>query len=214
MDLNDKQADVFIEELCNNTSTDLSFLNAFGIENDDHPIGSPKHQRSILSDSNRTNELMGRSSITSHCNVPINVIAEQSIEEDPLVLLSTNETNFSLTKKFPLLYVLPNFDKSFDEAAQDPSISQFGSRCRKKQQLVKTIRDDVINTYGVDFYPTTSEFDRMVVSVRNRYPSLVKVFGEDMVCIRERGKICFEKFFTFFIILGSLNIIIKTTVFS
>ncbi|CAF5141488.1 unnamed protein product, partial [Rotaria magnacalcarata] len=38
----------------------------------------------------------------------------------------------------------------------------------------------VVNTYGIDFYPTSFEFDRMVVSVKNKYPVLTKVFGEDM----------------------------------
>jgi hypothetical protein len=30
-----------------------------------------------------------------------------------------------------------------------------------KQQSVKTIRDDVVNTSGIDFYPTTYKFDRL-----------------------------------------------------
>lgn len=75
----------------------------------------------------------------------------------------------------------PKFDRTFDEAAENPSSSDFGSRCRKQQQLVKTIRDDVFSTYGFDFYPTAFEFDRMIVSVKNRYPKLVDVFGDDMV---------------------------------
>ena len=127
-----------------------------------------------------------------HCDLQIDDTAEQSIEEQPLIHLSTNPANSNLKKKFPLNYVLPKFDRSFEEAAQDPLSSDFGSRCRKKQQLVKTIRDDVVNTYGVDFYPTAFEFDRMIVSVKNKYPLLSQVFGEDMVCKRESGR-CFRK---------------------
>jgi hypothetical protein len=110
------------------------------------------------------------------------------IREQPSNSSSTNSpSNSSLTnsplsqsrKTFPLNYVLPRFE----EAAEDPSPSDFGARCGKKQQLVKTIRDDVVNTYGIDFYPTSYEFDRMIVSVKNKYPALVKMFGEDMVCL-------------------------------
>ena len=50
-----------------------------------------------------------------------------------------------------------------------------------KQQLVKTIRDDVIDSYGIDSYPTSNEFDRMIVSIKNKCPALGKVFGEGMV---------------------------------
>jgi hypothetical protein len=49
-----------------------------------------------------------------------------------------------------------------------------------KQQLVKTIRDDVIDSYGIDSYPTSNEFDRMIVSIKNKCPALGKVFGEGM----------------------------------
>ncbi|CAF0956789.1 unnamed protein product [Rotaria sordida] len=33
------------------------------------------------------------------------------------------------------------------------------------------IRDNVINTYDIDFYPTAFKFDRMIVSVTNKYPA-------------------------------------------
>ncbi|CAF5120747.1 unnamed protein product, partial [Rotaria sp. Silwood1] len=85
-----------------------------------------------------------------------------------------------LRKKFPLNYVLPSFSRAFVEAAEDPSLANFGPRCTMKQQLVKTIRGDVVNTYGIGFYPTAYEFDRMVVSVKNKIPTLTKIFGEDM----------------------------------
>ncbi|CAF5052519.1 unnamed protein product, partial [Rotaria sp. Silwood1] len=85
-----------------------------------------------------------------------------------------------LRKKFPLNYVLPSFSRAFVEAAEDPSLANFGPQCTMKQQLVKTIRDDVVNTYGIGFYPTAYEFDRMVVSVKNKIPTLTKIFGEDM----------------------------------
>ncbi len=54
--------------------------------------------------------------------------------------------------------MLPKFDKSFEEAAERPSIADIGARCQKKQQLIKTIRGDIFNTYGIDFYPKSSEF--------------------------------------------------------
>lgn len=103
--------------------------------------------------------------------------ATQSSEE-----ISTHSASALSKKQFPLNYVLPTFDKSFEDAAGNPTLADFGPRCRKKQQLIKTIRDDVVGTYGIDFYPTSFEFDRMVVSVRNRFPSLITVFGVDMVC--------------------------------
>jgi hypothetical protein len=67
-----------------------------------------------------------------------------------------------------------------------------------KQQLVKTIRDDVVNTYGIDFYPTAYEFDRMAVSVRNKFPALTKIFGEDMVCLIDYN---FSIFILFYFLL-------------
>ena len=39
----------------------------------------------------------------------------------------------------------------------------------------------MINIYGNDFYPTSYEFDRRIVSVQNKYPTLGKIFDEDMV---------------------------------
>lgn len=103
-------------------------------------------------------------------------------------------------RKFPLNYVLPRFDQAFELAAEDSSSNDFGQRCRRKQQLIKTIRDDVVNTYGIDFYPTSYEFDRMIVSVKNKYPALVKIFGEDMVCLIEDRELFSSLFIYFFLI--------------
>ncbi|CAF4510915.1 unnamed protein product [Didymodactylos carnosus] len=102
------------------------------------------------------------------------------MDHHPLGDTSMSRTTSQLKRKFPLSYVLPKFDAAFNLAAQDPSPAEFGVRCRKKQQLVKTIRDDVVSTYGIDFYPTSCEFDRMTVSVKNQYPALCKIFGADM----------------------------------
>jgi hypothetical protein len=66
-----------------------------------------------------------------------------------------------------------------------------------KQQFVKTIRDDVVNTFGIDFYPTAYEFDRMIVSVKNKFPTLTKIFGEDMVCVIEYNFFISIHFITF-----------------
>ncbi len=55
--------------------------------------------------------------------------------------------------------MLPQFDQTFELAAEDPSSKDFRPGCRKKQQLVKTIHDDVINTYDIDFDPIAFEFD-------------------------------------------------------
>lgn len=36
---------------------------------------------------------------------------------------------------------------------------------QKKKELAQTIRDDVINAYGIDFYLISVEFDWMTVGV-------------------------------------------------
>ncbi|CAF1167321.1 unnamed protein product, partial [Rotaria sordida] len=74
-------------------------------------------------------------------------------------------------KNLSLNYTITRFDKTFEEVARDLSPAEFEARCRKKQQLVKMIRDNVINTYDIDFYPTAFKFDRMIVSVTNKYPA-------------------------------------------
>ncbi|CAF4085918.1 unnamed protein product [Rotaria sp. Silwood2] len=91
-----------------------------------------------------------------------------------------HSTTSQSKRKFPLNYVLSRFDQTLELAAEDPSSKDFGPRCRKKQQLVKTMRDDVVNTYGIDSYPTAFQFDRVIVSVKNKYPALRKIFGENM----------------------------------
>ncbi|CAF0832525.1 unnamed protein product [Didymodactylos carnosus] len=91
-------------------------------------------------------------------------------------------------RKFPLQYLLPTFDHQFELAAQQPTPVDFGPRCSKKQQLVKTIRDDVVNKYGTDYYPTPAEFDRMVVAVKIKYLQLCHIFGDDMVSAEENNQ--------------------------
>ncbi|CAF1070409.1 unnamed protein product [Rotaria sordida] len=44
----------------------------------------------------------------------------------PLDNSSTSSTTFQSRKKFSLHYVLPKFDKAFQEAVRDPSIANFG----------------------------------------------------------------------------------------
>jgi hypothetical protein len=180
--LNEKQSDVLIQQLHLNESNDLSFFNAFNIDSEHHDVEQQHQQGISLSSSYTSNQPLDQSLSNSNClkivDVPLQQMIDQSLDNSP-----TNSTKSQSSKKFPLSYVLPKFDKSFEEAAERPSTADFGARCRKKQQLIKTIRDDVFNTYGIDFYPTSSEFDRMVVSVKNKYPALSKIFGEDMVCM-------------------------------
>ncbi|CAF3710819.1 unnamed protein product [Rotaria socialis] len=70
------------------------------------------------------------------------------------------------------------FNEAFEETAECPSSSDFEARCSKKQQLVKTICDDMINVYDINFYPISYEFDRMIFSIKNKYPTHGKIFGE------------------------------------
>ncbi|CAF3791531.1 unnamed protein product [Rotaria sp. Silwood1] len=176
--LNEKQSDILINEINSNASNNLSFFHDFNIDTEHHVIGNQDHLKVSLSTTNVSNQLNDQSSSSSQFLPPQDTTIDQRIHQS---LDNSSITSISQSKKkFPLNYVLPQFDKAFEKAAEDPSKTDFGLRCRKKQQLVKTIRDDVANTYGIDFYPTASEFDRMVVSVKNKYPALSKVFGEDM----------------------------------
>ncbi|CAF1316320.1 unnamed protein product [Rotaria sordida] len=176
--LNEKQSDILINEINSNASNNLSFFHDFNIDTEHHVIGNQDHLKVSLSPTNVSNQLNDQSTSSSQFlptqDTPIDQRIHQSLDNSSITSISQSK------KKFPLNYMLPQFDKAFEKAAEDPSKIDFGLRCRKKQQLVKIIRDDVANTYGIDFYPTASEFDRMVVSVKNKYPALSKVFGEDM----------------------------------
>ncbi|CAF1431090.1 unnamed protein product [Rotaria sordida] len=55
------------------------------------------------------------------------------------------------------------------------------------------IRDNVINTYGIDFYPTAFEFDRVIVSVTNKYLALGKIFGKDTSLLTSAFKPYFSR---------------------
>jgi hypothetical protein len=180
--LNEKQSDALIQQLHLNESNDLSFFNAFNIDSERHDVEQQYQPEISLSSSYTSNQPVDRSLSNSNClqivDAPLQQMIDQSLDNS-----STNLLKSQSNKKFPLSYVLPKFDQSFQEAAECPSTADFGARCRKKQQLIKIIRDDVFNTYGIDFYPTSSEFDRMIVSVKNKYPALSKIFGEDMVCM-------------------------------
>ncbi|CAF4461008.1 unnamed protein product [Rotaria socialis] len=187
--LNERQSDVLIDELNSQIPNDLSFVNDLNGDVNRDDTDNQNHSLEFLSDSYVSNPPNVRSTKAS---ARLSTKASTSLSTSPshtsttttvLDEISDNSSCTSRnqpTKKFPLNYSLPYFDTAFEKAANNPSIEEFGLRCRKKQQLVKTIRDDVVNTYGIDFYPTSFEFDRMVVSVKNKYPVLTKVFGEDM----------------------------------
>ncbi|CAF3580674.1 unnamed protein product [Rotaria sordida] len=178
MTLNEKQSDILIEQLRTNQSNNLSFFDDFRIDNDNDSIDQ-QHSLTISSSDLNT-------SSSSFDQIPTITTSPLSREVLPDRIINQTSSDSAanslpqLRKKFPLNYVLPSFSRAFVEAAEDPSLANFGPRCTMKQQLVKTIRDDVVNTYGIGFYPTAYEFDRMVVSVKNKIPTLTKIFGEDM----------------------------------
>jgi hypothetical protein len=175
--LDDKQSDLFIQQLQSNESNHLSFFNDFNIDSEQQQLQVP------LLTSYTSNQSLGQTSTNTNCLQITDAPPNQMIHQQPSNNSLTSSTT-SQSKKFPLNYILPRFDRAFELAAEDPSSKDFGHRCSKKQQLVKTIRDDVVNNYGIDFYPTSYEFDRMIVSVKNKYPALGKIFGEDMVCLK------------------------------
>ncbi|CAF4477133.1 unnamed protein product, partial [Didymodactylos carnosus] len=88
-----------------------------------------------------------------------------------------------MKNNFPLVYVLPKVDPSFETAAATPVLRDFGPRCSKRIYLIKIIHDNIINTYGPDFYPSGVQFDRIGKSVYDKYPSLSNIFGRDMYFI-------------------------------
>ena len=60
--------------------------------------------------------------------------------------------------------MLPRFNKAFEEDAEASSPLDFITRCRKHQQLVETIHNDVVHNSRIDFYSTTFKFGRMMFS--------------------------------------------------
>ncbi|CAF4645726.1 unnamed protein product, partial [Rotaria socialis] len=170
MTLNDKQSDVLIQEINSSVSNNLSFFHNLSfdtehvvIDNEDHlngslsiPYASDQLNGQSSSNSYVSDQLNGQSSSNPTFLPPTNVAPDETIHRS---LHTSSIISISQPKKvFPLNYVLPKFDKAFEKAAENPSTTDFGLRCRKKQQLIKTIRDDVVNSYGVDFYPTASEY--------------------------------------------------------
>jgi hypothetical protein len=180
MTLDEKQSDILIQQLQANHSNNLSFLGDFNIDNDDD-VDQRHHFMIPMSNSSTSSLSLDQVSSKTNSLPFVEVSPNQVIDQQSND--SSTSSSSQLRKKIPLSYILPKFGKAFEEAAGDPSPADFGPRCRMKQQLIKTIRDDVVNTYGVDFYPTAYEFDRMIVSVKNKFPTLTKIFGEDMVCL-------------------------------
>ncbi len=192
--LDEKQSDLFIQQLQLNESNHMLFFNDFNIDSEQQQPQVP------LSTSSMSNQSPDQSSTNTNSLQLTDLSSNQMIRESPSNHCLTNSPSTHSRKIFPLNYVLPRFDKAFEEAAEDPSPSDFGARCGKKQQLVKTILDDVVNTYGIDFYPTSYEFDRMIVSVKNKYPALGKMFGEDMVCLIEDSVLFYIVLYFLFLI--------------
>lgn len=208
MSFNEDQSDLLIQKLQTNESNTLSFFNDLNIENE-HINVDHSHQLNISLSTLCSSDQAFDQPISSSSCFPVNDTSSNTRTMHSSSDDSSTLTTTSQTKKFPLTYILPKFDKTFEEAAANPSTAYFGARCKKKQQLVKTIRDDVINSYGIDFYPTAFQFDRMIVSVKNKYPQLTKVFGDDMVSFILK----FSDFGIFnFFIVGLINISIETAV--
>ncbi|CAF4519098.1 unnamed protein product [Rotaria socialis] len=160
MTLNDKQSDVLIQEINSSVSNNLSFFHNLSFDTEHVVIDNEDHLNGSLSNPYASDQLNGQSSSNSYVSDQLN---GQS-SSNPTFLPPTN--------------VAP--DETIHRSLHTSSIISISQPKKKKQQLIKTIRDDVVNSYGVDFYPTASEFDRMIVSVKNKYPALSKVFGEDM----------------------------------
>jgi hypothetical protein len=148
---------VLIQQLHLNESNGLSFFNAFNTDSECHDVEQQYQQGISLSSSYTSNQPVDQSLSNTNClqivDAPFQQMIDQSLDNS-----STNLTKSQSNKKFPLSYVLPKFDKSFEEAVERPSTADIGARCQKKQQLIKTIRGDIFNTYGIDFYPKSSEF--------------------------------------------------------
>ncbi|CAF3885789.1 unnamed protein product [Rotaria sp. Silwood1] len=97
--------------------------------------------------SNLSNQSLSQSSSSINSLQITDAIPNEIIHDQASNNSLTNPKSSQSRKSFPLNYILPKFDKAFQEAANDPLPSDFGTRRRKKQQLIKTIRDDVANTY-------------------------------------------------------------------
>ncbi|CAF3311201.1 unnamed protein product [Rotaria socialis] len=141
--LDEKQSDLFLQQLQSNESNHLLFLNDFNIDNEQLQL---QVSSSISSTSDQS---PGQLSTNINSLQLTGASPNQMIDEQPSNNSLINSTLSQSRKQFPLNYILPIFDKAFEQAAEDPSSSEFGARCKRKQQLVKTIRDDIVNTYMV-----------------------------------------------------------------
>ncbi|CAF4517659.1 unnamed protein product [Rotaria socialis] len=139
--LDEKQSDLFLQQLQSNESNHLLFLNDFNIDNEQLQL---QVSSSISSTSDQS---PGQLSTNINSLQLTGASPNQMIDEQPSNNSLINSTLSQSRKQFPLNYILPIFDKAFEQAAEDPSSSEFGARCKRKQQLVKTIRDDIVNTY-------------------------------------------------------------------
>jgi hypothetical protein len=182
------------------------FLNDFNIDNEQQQL------QVSSSTSSTSNQSLSQSSSSINSWQITDATPNETIRDQASNNSLTNPTS-SQPKIFPLNYILPTFDKAFEGAANDLSLSDFGARCSQKQQLIKTIPDDVVNNYGIDFYLTSFGFDRMIVSVKNKCPPLCKIFGEDMVCLIE-DRVLFYLYLIFVYHLEFTDIRIKTTILS
>ncbi|CAF3914752.1 unnamed protein product [Rotaria sp. Silwood1] len=89
--------------------------------------------------SNLSNQSLSQSSSSINSLQITDAIPNETIHDQASNNSLTNPKSSQSRKSFPLNYILPKFDKAFEEAANDPLPSDFGRRCRKKQQLIKTI---------------------------------------------------------------------------
>ncbi|CAF3823947.1 unnamed protein product [Rotaria sordida] len=100
---------------------------------------------------------------------------------------SLTSSTVSIKKgKFPLNYVIRRFDKAFEQVAEDPPSAEFGARCRKKQQLVKRIRDDVVKTYIEEKEQSEESSMYVLLNTTNYDYSQVKVKMDITVVHRQR----------------------------
>ncbi|CAF4385493.1 unnamed protein product, partial [Adineta steineri] len=160
MTLNEKQSDILIEQLRTNQSNNLSFFDDFSIDKSNDSF-EQQHRLTISSPdlniiSSSFDQAPSKTTSPSFLEVLFDRVINEPSHESAI------NSSFQLRKKIPLNYTLPSFGRTFEEAAEHLSLADFGPRYTMKQQLVKTTRDDIVNTYGIDFYPTSYEFDRMV----------------------------------------------------
>ncbi|CAF1400128.1 unnamed protein product [Rotaria sordida] len=52
---------------------------------------------------------------------------------------------------------------------------------RSKLSPDSIIHHNAVNTYGINFYPTSFEFDRIIVAIKKTYATFSKIFNEHMI---------------------------------